>query len=475
MLAQSKKQKDGFAFIMLAVFLGNFLAFVNSGTVNIALPSIMKDLHTNINSVQWIVTGFMLAIGTIAPVVGFLGAKAGYKKLYLAALIGLTIASTLCGISWNIGSLIAFRVIQGLCAGMIQISTMTIIYQSVPKEKQSMAISLWTVSVMVAPAIGPTLGGLMTNAWGWEALFYANVPVGIIAILSAALCLPDRKGSAGVTLDAWGLITVVVGNVSLLMYFTKGSDLGWFSAPSLALLLAGLAGIAAFIWRELTVKEPLLNIRVFQYPKYAMGTMLNCLISVGLYSSVFLIPLFLEEAQGASSFTSGLIMLPGAIIMILVTMATGKLYGKFDPVWFVLAGVLLLCIASWEFSRLTMHSSIGYVMIWMILRYIGVGLATSPVTNISMSHIPAEHVGSATSISNWLRQAVAALAIAIFSSILAVRTGAHLAELRGEKVGEALKQAAFLYGSNDTFLAATAVLIFAVPLSLLLRKRKANA
>src|SRR5690606_19982376 len=172
---------------------------------------------------------------------------------------------------------------------------------------------------------------------------------------------------------------------------------------------------------------------------------------------------------------SGLVMLPGAIIMILVTMATGKLYGQFVPVWFVLAGVLLLCIASWEFSRLTMHSSIGYVMIWMILRYIGVGLATSPVTNISMSHIPAEHVGSATSISNWLRQAVAALAIAIFSSILAVRTGAHLAELRGEKVGEALKQAAFLYGSNDTFLAATAVLIFAVPLSLLLRNRKANA
>ncbi|WP_055107909.1 MDR family MFS transporter [Paenibacillus ihumii] len=470
-MAQVNKQNDGFALIILAVFIGNFLAFVNSGTVNIALPSMMKNLHTNINSVQWIVTGFMLAIGTIAPVVGFLGAKLGYKKVYITALIGLTASSALCGLSWNIGSLISFRVLQGICAGMIQISTMTIIYQSVSKEKQSMAISLWTVSMMVAPAVGPTVGGMITHAWGWRALFYANVPIGVIAILCAILCLPARKDSAAVTLDFWGLLAVAAGNVSLLMYFTKGSDWGWFSVPALALLLTGLVGIAAFIWRELTAKEPLLNLRVFQYPKYAMGTILNCFISVGLYSSVFLIPLFLEEAQGASSFTSGLIMLPGALIMILVTMATGKLYGKFDPVWFVLFGVLLLCIASWEFSRLTMHSSIGYVMIWMILRYIGVGLATSPVTNISMSHVPAEHVGSATSISNWLRQAVAALAIAIFSSILAVRTGAHLAELGGERVGEALKQAAFLYGSNDTFLVSTAVLVFAIPLSLLLGRR----
>ncbi len=472
-MEQIKKEKDSYVYIILAIFLGNFLALINSGTVNVAIPSIMKYFHTNLNSVQWIVTGFMLTIGTIAPVVGFLGNKIGYKQLYVVALIGLTLSSALCGFAWNIGSLIIFRILQGICSGLIQISTMTIIYQSVNKEKQAMAISLWTISIMVAPAIGPTVGGLLTNSFGWKTLFFSCVPIGIIATLCAILFIPSSTKKNSVSLDLVGLITVIIGNVSILMYFTKGPELGWLSIPALALFILGLVSIILFIWRELTANEPLLDLSVLKYPKFAIGTILNCLISIGLYSSVYLLPLFMEEAQGATSFMSGFVMFPGAIIMIVVTMLTGKLNDKLNPSWFVLGGSILLCVATWAFSQLKIDSSIAYIIGIMIVRYMGVGLATSPLTNISMSDIPTDKIGHATSISNWLRQAIAALSIAIFSSILAVRTQIHLADLNGNGT-KSIKQTAFLLATNDTFLVALLILILTIPLSLMMRKRKAK-
>ncbi|WP_391208539.1 MDR family MFS transporter [Psychrobacillus sp. L4] len=471
-MAHIKKGRDSFAFTILAIFLGNFLALVNSGTVNVALPSIMRELHTNINMVQWLVTGFMLAIGTISPVASYLGNKFGYKRIYVTALIGLTVFSALCGFSGNINLLILFRILQGLCAGIIQISTMTIIIQSVNKEKQAMAISLWSISIMIAPAIGPTLGGVITSFYGWKALFFSNVPIGVIAILCAILFLPALKASKTVSLDKIGLLTVVIGNVSLLLYFTEGSTLGWLSIPALVLFLVGIIGIAAFIWRELTVKEPLLNLRVFKYSRYTLGTILNCFISVGLYSTVFLLPLVMEEARGFSSLTVGIIMLPGALVMIVVTIISGKLQEKIEPFWFIITGVFLVTIATWGFSQLKMNSSASYILFLMMIRYIGLGLASSIVTSLSMSVIPTEHAGHASSISNWLKQAISALSIAIFSSILAIRTQTHASELNGKIAGKALKETAFLFATNDTFLFATIILAFSVPLSLFLKKRK---
>jgi EmrB/QacA subfamily drug resistance transporter len=387
-------------------------------------------------------------------------------------LIGLTAFSALCGFSWNIGSLITFRIFQGIFSGLIQISTMTIIYLYIEKSKQPLAISYWTVSMMFAPAIGPTLGGLITYYWGWEALFFSNVPIGVISIICAIVFLPASQKSKAVSFDILGLITVVIGNVSLLMYFTKGNDFGWFSVPAAALFITGIAGITTFIWRELTVKEPLLNISVFKYPSYALGTVINCLLSFGLYSSIFLIPLFMEEVQGVPSFIVGLVMLPGVLIMMIVSIITGKLHNKLDPFWFVLLGTTLLGVATWKFSQLRLNSSVAYITFWMSIRYIGLGLATTPVTNISMSVIPDEHFGHASSISNWTRQVLSALSIAIFSSILAIRTQIHLSELDKDKFGEALQQSAFLFATNDTFLVASIVLICAIPLSLLLKKTK---
>ena len=335
-----------------------------------------------------------------------------------------------------------------------------------------MAISLWSVSTMVAPTIGPTVGGLLTYYFGWKLLFFSMVPIGALAAVSAFLFIPEQNEKKSVSLDKFGLATVVIGNVSFLLYFNQGAEIGWLSNPALALLLAGVMGMAAFIWRELTAKEPLLNIKVFQYSKYAWGTLLNCLITAGLYSSMYLIPLFMESAQGVSPLTVGLVMLPGALIMIVITMITGRLQDKLDPVWLILSGTVLFSIATWEFSQLNIDSSFEYIIFWMIIRFIGVGLSFSSVTSISMSVIPTEIAGHASSITNWLRQAFTALSVAIFTSILALRTEAHLSELGEVMTGKSLQRFAFLYATNDTFLVSTSVLLITIPLSLALKNRK---
>ncbi|MFS0823104.1 DHA2 family efflux MFS transporter permease subunit [Bacillus sp. 1P02SD] len=466
-MSKATRKKD--TFIILSVFIGNFLAFLNSGTINIALPTIMNDFQTQITSVQWIMTGFLLAIGIISPIAGYIGNKIGFKKLYLYSLIGLTLSSALCSYSWNIGSLIIFRILQGVCAGCIQIATLTIIYESIEKVKQPLAISYWTVSMVFAPAVGPTLGGLIIHYWGWEALFFSNVPIGLIATIFAFLFLPAQQKAKSISLDKLGLITIVIGNVSILLYITNGYYLGWLSGTAIVLLLFGIVGFATFIWRELTVKEPLLNLRVFKHTKFAIGTIVNCLLAIGLYSSVYLIPLFMEEVQGISPSIVGLVMLPGALIMMLVSIITGKIHDKLDPSWFILVGTVLVSFATWEFSELKLDSSIASITFWMIVRYFGLGLATSPVTTLSMRDIPIELVGHATSITNWLRQAVTALSITIFSLILTIRTQTHLSELNRDTSEEAIKETAFLFGTNDTFLIATIVLICAIPLSLLLK------
>nr|WP_309100158.1 MDR family MFS transporter [Fredinandcohnia onubensis] len=467
-----KRKKD--TFIILAIFFGNFLAFLNSGTVNVALPAIMNDFHKDLNSVQWIITGFLLAIGIISPVVGYIGIKISFNKLYIFSLIGLTLFSALCGFSWNVCSLIFFRILQGICSGIIQISTMTIIYESIEKSNQPLAISYWTVSMMFAPAVGPTIGGIITHYWGWEALFFSSVPVGIIATICAIVFLPARQGAKNVSLDKLGLVTIVAGNVSILLYVTTGYRLGWLSGGSIILLLLGIVGFAAFIWRELTVEEPLLNIRIFKYPKFAIGTIVNCLLAIGLYSSIFLLPLFMEEVQGISSSIVGLVMLPGALIMMIVSIITGKLYDKIESSWFIFVGTFLVSFATWEFSQLKMDTSVATITFWLIIRYFGLGLASSLVTTLSMSDIPAELVGHATSITNWLRQSVTALSITLFSLILTVRTQTHLTELNKDLSVEALQGIAFLFGTKDTFLVATIVLICAIPFSLLLKICKSN-
>jgi drug resistance transporter, EmrB/QacA subfamily len=468
----AQQDNNRFWFVILAIFFGNFSSILNSGTVTVALPFMMKDLHADLNDTQWVTTGFMLAMGSIAPIVGYLGDKISYKRLYMYSLAGFLICSVLCGFSWNIGSLIGFRILQGLFCGAILPATLTIVYQAVPAEKQALGISLWSVASMFAPAIGPTLGGLLTEYYGWKAIFFMNIPLAILAIVLASRYLPMQQGKKGGSLDYAGLLTVVTGSTSLMMYFTQGNKIGWFSGWGLMWISLGVISISLFIWRELTAKEPLLNIRVFQYTTFTFGIIVNCILTIGLYAGAFLLPIFMENALGSSSLTVGLAMLPGALLMIGASLLSGRLHGKIRPVYPLLAGSFLLIIATWAFSHLSLATSYAFIIGWMICRYIGLGFSSPNIMTLSMSAIPRESTGHASAITNWLRQVIASFAIGIFSSIYSVRTQSHLAELSSTgSVKASLQETASVLAMNDTFIAACIVTVIAIPFILILSSR----
>jgi EmrB/QacA subfamily drug resistance transporter len=465
-----ENEKTAFAPLMAVIFIGAFLATLSSSTINIVLPVLMKDFSSSLDIVKWTMTGFILAMGTVAPLTGFLGEKLSYKRLYILALIGFTTASLLCAISWNVYSLIAFRILQGCFSGLIAPSAMTIIYQIVPNKKQASALSIWSLASMLSPALGPTLGGWLIQNYNWQSIFIINLPLGILAVVMAVFLIPYYKSESTVNFDFPGLITCVAASLSLLIAFSEGAAWGWGSWKVIVLALAGLLFLGLFIFRELTAKSPMLNIRVLKYKTFALSVLVGAIINIALYSGTLLTPLFLQSIQGLSPMDSGLVLLPGSLLMALSMPIVGMLYGKVKPHFLVIAGMLIIAIGTWRMGYLTLGTPKGYVILWMSVRNIGISLAIMPATNIGMAVVSRKLTGHASAVNNWIRQAFASLSIGIFTSILSTRTVYHIKELGSSGiVGNALKARSSVLAVNDIYTLAAIILLIGIPVSFFLK------
>ncbi|WP_245947346.1 MDR family MFS transporter [Bacillus taeanensis] len=473
----TENSSSNFWLIILAIFFGNFMAILSTTTINVAFPIFMDVFHAEIHTVQWLMAGFLLATGVSAPIVGYLGDKWSYKYLYLFALAGFTLWSFLCVFAWNIESLIAFRILQGLFSGLIIPTTMTLIYQLIEKEKQAFALSLWSLSSMLAPAFGPTLGGVLIEYFGWKSLFILNLPIGIIAIVVVFFCIPYYKLSKLKGFDFIGFTTVILSSTLLLLVFSQGNQWGITSWKTLTLLSVGIVFLGVFIKRERSIKQPLLNLRVFQFSRFTYSLILNCIITASIYAGSLLIPVFMQNVQGASALETAIVLLPGSIVMAFLSPVVGKLYGKIGPFTLAISGVILLILSTWELSHLTPTSSHLYAAGWMTLRYVGIALAFMPITNAGMSAIPKENSGHASAVTNWIRQATGALSIGIFSAVLAARSILHQEELsNGGMTNNQLAEAhGMTQGINDVFFMATIICVIALPFTFLLKERKKAA
>jgi EmrB/QacA subfamily drug resistance transporter len=455
--------------IIIAVFFGNFMATLSTTSVNVALPVFMTDFGAELNTVQWMMSGFLLATGVIAPVIGFIGDKLSYKRLYVFALLGFTLTSLLCTLAWSMQSLIIFRIMQGLCSGIIMPTTMTIIYQVIRKEKQALAIGLWSVSSMLAPAFGPTLGGWLTEYFGWRSLFVMNLPIGILAMVFALKFIPFYRLGQGVKLDLVGFITVILGTSSLLIASSEGHSWGWLSWKTISLFAIGVVILVYFILRTLKVNNPLLNLRVFKIPRFTYSLIINCIITISLYAATFLIPVYMQKIQHASALDTGLIMLPGTLTMVLFSLVVGKIYDKVGPFRLILAGIMIMGLATWQLSYLNLQTGMAFIAAWLVIRYIGISLSHMPVTNAGMTAIPAQFTGHASAVTNWIRQGTAALSVSIFSSILSARTLTHLKGI--DPTVSNASDLALSRSIQEVFVIGTILVLAAIPCTFLLRKQ----
>ena len=470
-MKNTQEKEIPFWSVMFAIFLGVFLSTFNMSAINVALPIFMQSFNTSLDSVKWILTGFMLSTGTACTLAGYLGEKFSYKKLYLVALIGFTLSAIMCAMSYNIVMLVAFRVIQGVFSGLIIPSTMTIIYQVISKRRHAFAISLWSMASMFAPAIGPTLSGWLIQYYSWKSIFLVNIPIGIIAIILVIRFIPQYNLAKPKSFDFIGFAAVISLSLSILIAFSEGSAWGWTSFKILSLIIIGIISLVIFITRELKIKSPALNIRVFKFSQYTISIIAVSIVTIALYAGTLLTPLFLQNTQHLSALETGLILLPPSLVMALMMPIVGTLYNRIDPRILIMTGISFMALGSWKMSNLLSDTSHLYIIFWMTIRYIGISFSTMPITNSGMSIIPKTLAGHASSVNNWIRQVSSSLAIGVFSSLLVTRTAYHAKIFDTSTIAQNLiQEKAFTMGINDIYLISTIIVLIGLPLSFMLKK-----
>ncbi len=472
----TEKNNLNYPFLMAALLIGGFFTTLATSTINIALPALMEHFNTSLDTIKWTTTGFMLSTGIVAPVTCYFGEKYSYKKIYLISILGFTFSSVLCAFSWNAGSLITFRILQGLFNGLAVPSTMSIIYQVIPKKKQAFSMSLWSLSATVAPAIGPTLSGWLIQSFDWKAIFIMNIPIGILALIMIHKAVPYYKLNSPGGFDLPGFFTCLSASILLLTAFSEVSRWGWTSIKTILLLALGIFMLAAFIYRELTAKSPILNLGIFKYRSFSVSVVIRSIVTMGLYAGSLLTPLFLQNAQHASALDAGLILLPSSLAMAVCTILVGKLYNRVDQRILLASGVVSMAAGSFFLSHLSLNTGHAFVVICMTLRNAGIAFSLGTVTMMGMSSLDKKVSGNGSSINNWAAQSIGCLSIGIFTSLLTYRSSLHALALTASKAAETSKDiladTAFVMGVNDVNLISSIIMLAALPLCFLLKRDK---
>jgi EmrB/QacA subfamily drug resistance transporter len=401
------------------------MAILDSSIVNVAIPTIMNIFNTDISTVEWVVTIYMLALGVVVPLSGWLGDRLGFKRLYILSLLVFTFGSLLCSLSWNIDSLIAARVIQALGGGMIMPTTMSMVVRIVPPEMLGSGMGIFGIALLVAPAIGPTLGGYLVEYVNWRWIFTINLPIGILGALLSYFFIPDFPPSGAGRLDTGGVLTSATGLFCLLLALSKGNDWGWTSESIVLLLYTSVVMLGLFVYLELTRENPLLDLRVFRYPTFALANFMVVVTTIGLYAGVFYLPLFLQTARGLGAMETGLLMMPGALVSGVMMPVVGFLYDRVGPKALSVSGLLFLSLMTYLLHHLNLNTPTTTIVTWMVLRGLGMSFANMPAQTAALAVIPTELVGRASAITNIISRVSGSFGIAVLTSIMNRRGVMH--------------------------------------------------
>ena len=398
------------------VLTGTFMAVLDSSVVNVALPHMSGTLGATLEEITWVATGYLLANVLIMPVIALLSARFGRKRFYMASVFAFTLASMACGAARNLPLMVAFRAVQGIGGGAMITVAQAILRETFPPEEQGLAMGIYGVGIVVAPAVGPTLGGWLTDAYSWPWIFYVNLPIGILNLLLVQRYIHDpsyfvrEKGR----IDWTGLGFMAVGLGALQLMLEKGQDKEWFSSALICWLAVFAAvGLTAFIWRELVIERPAVDLKILKNVPFASGTALGGVLGMGMFGTLFLLPMFLQNLLGFPAMTSGIAMLPRSIASAIVGPVAGRFYNRIGPRVLVAAGLLLNAVGFWQFSHLTTQVG-AWDLLWpQIWQGAGMGLLFLAVATAALSTISRPRMTAATGLYNVVRQVCASIGIAV--------------------------------------------------------------
>jgi DHA2 family multidrug resistance protein len=402
---------------------------IDTSIVNVALPHMRGSVGATVQEITWVTTGFVIATVLVMPLTGFLGRLFGQKRIYLLALALFLVGSALCGTARSLGALVAWRAVQGFGAGALQPTEQALLRSTFPPKEQGIAMAVFAMPVMLGPALGPTLGGYITDHYSWPWIFYINLPVGLLGMFmvwsfvhededvvrqNRALAAAQRRN-----VDWLGIALMVVGLAALQYFLEEGSRYDWFEDTTIATTFGvAVVGLALFVWRELTAEVPVVNLRLFKDRTYASGTLIGAVMFALLMASMFLLPIFMQEMLGFTATQSGLTLIPRVVVMMVVTPFIGRIYNKVSPRLVVGIGIVLVSLGNVAQARFTLDSSMLNIVHSTMIQGVGFSCLFVPLTTVALSSIERHQLSDATGLNSLFRQVGGSIGLAVFATLL---------------------------------------------------------
>jgi EmrB/QacA subfamily drug resistance transporter len=417
--------------IISILMIGAFIAFLNNTLLNIALPSIMKDLEIDAATVQWLTTGFMLVNGILIPTSAFLVQKYSVRQLFIVAMGLFTIGTIVAGLAHVFPLLLTGRLLQASGSAIMMPLLMNVMLVSFPVEKRGAAMGVFGLVLMFAPAIGPTLSGWLIEHYDWRMLFHFVTPIAAVVLLVGIFLLKDKKEKVDIRLDILSVILSSIGFGGILYGFSSAGKKGWDSPEVYGTLIIGVISLTIFILRQMKQEKPMLNFTIYKYPMFALSSVISMVVTMAMFSGMLLLPIYVQTLRGISPLDAGLMLLPGAIVMAFMSPITGKLFDKFGGKILAIIGLSLTVVTTYYLSKLTLETTYRELIILYTVRMFGMSMVNMPVSTNGLNQLPRRFYPHGTAMNNTLSQVSGAIGTALLVTIMS-----NVAESRAKELGE---------------------------------------
>jgi DHA2 family multidrug resistance protein len=507
--------------VAVSIAFGSLMATIDTSIVNVAIPQIRGELGASLQEITWITTGYMIAMVLVMPLTGFLGSFFGQKRVYIASLVVFTVGSVMCGTARSLEMLVLWRIIQGFGGGALQPTQQAILRQTFPPAEQGMAMAVFSMVIMVGPAVGPVLGGWITDNYSWPWIFFVNLPVGVLGtyltmrnVIEPADVLAANRARAAVArknLDWAGIALMAIAIGALQYVLEEGPQHDWYDSTAILVgTYIAAVGLCAFVIRELTATAPVVDLRMFRDPTFASGTIIGGVVFAMLMGSLFLLPVFTQEMMRFTATESGVVLLPRTIAMMIAAPIVGRLYNQIRPSWLCGFGMIMTALGCWLQADINLSTSTADLFWPLAVTGIGFAFLFVPLTTAALSNIARHEVAGAAGVNSFVRQVGGSIGLSIFANLFtsySQRATAGLAqnvtELRPEVASQVMtmtraiighgvapdtaraltRQAIELrtrvqgtvLGFDTTFLLQTIAFVVVIPLLLFLRVKRTKA
>ncbi|WP_339225410.1 DHA2 family efflux MFS transporter permease subunit [Paenibacillus sp. FSL H8-0332] len=456
--------------ILISLLIAGFIGMFSETALNVALSDLMNVLQITPSKAQWLTTAYLLTLGILVPISGMLLQWFTTRQLFVAALCFSILGTFLAAIAPNFEFLLTARVVQAMGTALLLPLMFNTILIIIPAEKRGAAMGLIGLVIMVAPAIGPTIAGLLIESLSWHWIFWLSLPFLVIALLSGIFFMQNVTEVTKPKIDVLSIILSSLGFGGIVYGFSSAGEAeGWGSPKVIIAIVIGAIALILFCIRQLTMKQPMIDLRAFKFPMFVVGVLMVFICMMVILSSMLILPMYLQQGQGYSAFKAGLLLLPGGIINGLMSPVMGRLFDKYGPKWLVIPGLVLVAVSLWFFSGITATSTVVFVIVLHSVLMIGISMIMMPAQTNGINQLPLEYYPHGTAIMNTLQQVAGAIGTALAVSIMTSGSKSYMQTVTNPadplNIG-----AAFTHGVQNAFIFGMVMAIIGLVIAFFLKR-----